>query len=401
MTSIANPTIKTLNVGTRDRQKLVDFVNALGQQQAAMVVSDTDRRNLRVDFQVKNIQLEVIPEDGQAVRFEVLARNLSNRGFAFIHGQFVHIDVRCRLFLPQVNDDRVYCVEGYITRSRHIKGLIHEVVMIFDHPIDLTRFVKLAPSQLKKNLRDRGDDRAGHIIVAMMGRDNRTLKFAVTPKVLDNENITFHHGLRFNPGVVCVIGLPCKDGTQISAVGRIDTCQQIEDNAYVVNVKYDKPIDSTKVIAWMDQWVDVIPDSRKALIIDDDPDSNRVLDYRLKQLDIKTTVCNTSTQAIGILQQENIDVVMLDIYLGEELGFDVSMKLREIGYRGPIVAMSSDDSLNTEGHSLASGCNTFLSKPFKTEALQEVLARLWNHKDQDADMSEPDRSQSVEMGQVI
>ena len=135
MTAISNSTINTLNVGIRDRQKLVDYVNALGHQQAALTVNDSDRRNLRVDFQNKNIQLEVIPEDGAAVRFDVVARNLSNRGFAFIHGQFVHMDVRCRLYLPQINDDRVYSVEGYITRSRHIRGLIHEVVMIFDHPI--------------------------------------------------------------------------------------------------------------------------------------------------------------------------------------------------------------------------------------------------------------------------
>lgn len=382
MTSIASSTISTLNISSRDRQKLVDFVNLMGRQQAALVVSDTDRRNLRVDFQTKNIQLEVIPDDGQAVRFEVVARNLSNRGFAFIHGQFVHMDVRCRLFLPQINDDRIYCVEGFITRSRHIKGLIHEVVMIFDHPIDLTRFVKLAPTQLKKNMRDRGDDRAGHVIVAMMGRDNRTLKFAVTPKVLDNENITFHHGLRFKPGVVCVVGLPCKDGTQVSAVGRIEKCDQVEDNAYVVSVKYDKPIDSTKVITWMDQWIDVIPDARKALIIDDDSDSNRVLDYRLKQLDIQSIITNNSSEAMSILAKEKIDVVMLDIYLGEEMGFDVSQRLRSMGYDGPIVAMSSDDSLNTEGHSLASGCNTFLKKPFKPEAVQEILARLWNSDNQ-------------------
>lgn len=378
MAIAANQTINTLNVGLRDRQKLVDFVNALGRTQAALVVADTDRRNLRVDFQTRNIQLEVIPEDGEAVRFDIVARNLSNRGFAFIHGQFVHIDVRCRLFLPQLNDDRIYCVEGFITRSRHIKGLIHEVVMIFDHPIDLTRFVKLAPTQLKKNMRDRGDDRAGHIIVAMMGRENRTLKFAVTPKVLDNENISFHHGLRFNPGVVCVVGLPCKDGTQISSVGRIASCNKIEENVYVVNVQHDKPIDSTKVITWMDQWVDVIPDSRKALVIDDDPESNRVISTRLKQLDIQSVISTCSQQAYDMIREHKIDVVMLDIHLGQELGYDVSLKLRQMGYDGPIVAMSSDDSLNTEGHSLASGCNSFLSKPIRPDALHELLARLWN-----------------------
>jgi CheY-like chemotaxis protein len=378
MSITANPSIKTLNVGDRDRQKLVSFINALGKQQAASVIADTDRRNLRVDFSVKNILLEVLPDDGEAVKFEVVGRNLSNRGFAFIHGQFVHINVRCRLFLPQINDDRIYCVDGYITRSRHIKGLIHEVVMIFDHPIDLTRFVKLAPSQMKKNMRDRGDDRAGHVIVAMMGRENRTLKFAVTPKVLDDENITFHHGLKFKPGIICVVGLPCKDGTQISVTGKIDDCEPIEENVYVVNVKYDKPVDSSKVITWMDECQDVLPNARKALVIDDDPDANTVLELRLMQMDVKPIISTTSTQAMSILSKENIDVVLLDIYLGEEVGFDVSMKLRQIGYEGPIIAMSSDNSLNTEGHSLASGCNSFLSKPIKPDALHEMLARLWN-----------------------
>jgi len=177
------------------------------------------------------------------------------------------------------------------------------------------------------------------------------------------------------------VGLPCKDGSQISAVGRIESCNQIEENVYVVSVDYDKPIDCTQVITWMDQWIDVIPDARKALVIDDDPDSNRILDYRLKQMDVEPVIASSSEQAFDLLNEHKIDVVLLDIYLGEELGFDVSMKLREIGYDGPIVAISSDTSLNTEGHSLASGCNTFLTKPIKPKGLQEILARLWNSQD--------------------
>lgn len=376
MSQTINKTINTLNIGERDRQKLVDYVNAAGQAQALVIV-DQDRRNLRVDFRNKGIQIEVISQEGQIVRFEVVSRNLSNRGFAFIHGQFVHNDMRCRLFLPQSNDDRVYSLEGFITRSRHIKGLIHEVVMIFDHPIDLTRFVKLGPSQLKKNMRDRGDDRAGHVIVAMMGKQKRALKFAVTPKVLDEQNISFHHGLRFSEGVVCVVGLPCKDGSQLNVLGKISNCEMLDENVYVVNVKYDQSIDCRNVITWMDEWVDVIPESRKALIIDDDPDCNRLLLARLQRMDINAKAVLTSAEGYKIVRQENIDVILLDIHLGKEMGYDVSIKLRELGYEGSIIAISADDCLSTEGHSLASGCNTFLSKPIKPEELREIIARLW------------------------
>ncbi|MBL4701895.1 MAG: response regulator [Phycisphaeraceae bacterium] len=378
MSITINKTINTLNVGDRERQKLVDYVNAAGLAQAASIIVDEDRRNLRVDFQTKGIQIEVISSEGQSVRFDAMARNLSNRGFAFFHGQFVHMDARCKLYLPQSNDDQVYCIEGRITRSRHIRGLIHEVVMVFDHPIDLTRFVKLGSSQFKKNMLDRGDDRAGHVIVAVMGEQKRALKSAVTPKVLDEQNITFHHGLRFSPGVVCVIGLPCKDGTQINAIGRISSCEKLDKEIYVINVKYDKPVDCSNVITWMDDWVDVIPDARKALVIDDDLDSNRLLIARLKQMDINATAVTTGSEGYKIISEQDIDVIMLDIHLGEEMGYDVSVKLRELGYEGPIVAISADDCLSTEGHSLASGCNTFLSKPIKPEALKAILARLWN-----------------------
>lgn len=69
-------------------------------------------------------------------------------------------------------------------------------------------------------------------------------------------------------------------------------------------------------------------------------------------------------------------LILMDIQMPRMDGIESTRKIREIGYNGPIVALTAftDDS-NREACSDA-GMQAFLGKPIKRPALKEILAKV-------------------------
>lgn len=59
-----------------------------------------------------------------------------------LHGTFIHEETKAVVILMALDDERVRA-PGKVSRCRHVEGLVHEVVIQFDNPIDLENF--LAP----------------------------------------------------------------------------------------------------------------------------------------------------------------------------------------------------------------------------------------------------------------
>lgn len=76
------------------------------------------------------------------------------------------------------------------------------------------------------------------------------------------------------------------------------------------------------------------------------------------------------------LSPPQFHVIFMDIQMPRMDGIQATRKIREIGYDGPIVALTAftDDS-NREACSDA-GMQAFLGKPIKRPALKEILAKV-------------------------
>jgi len=88
--------------------------------------------------------------------------------------------------------------------------------------------------------------------------------------------------------------------------------------------------------------------------------------------------CATSSQALKILSQEKIDLVLLDYDLGEEYGFEFIRRARDTGYTGRIfivtAGMNDADSVRAMGYGI---CGIFLkhsSPALLSEAVRKVIA---------------------------
>ncbi|MBB6429755.1 response regulator [Algisphaera agarilytica] len=144
--------IETIRLSARDKQKLVDYIEHSGKK-----VINNDRRALRVDFHGRKVLVTITNNHGQRVSHSVLPRNLSRNGIAFVHGRFVYPESRCQVTLPMQNG-KWYAVEGEVRTCRHIQGIIHEIAIVFDEPLNLNDFVRLTASQQEKHRAEQSQD---------------------------------------------------------------------------------------------------------------------------------------------------------------------------------------------------------------------------------------------------
>jgi CheY-like chemotaxis protein len=366
--------IDTVRLSASERKQLIDCI----EQGCKSVSPDRDRRSMRVNIDLNNVVLEIYAAHGEKIRFAVQTRNISNRGLAVIHGRYIHDGACCRAYLPQINDVRVHAIEGRIVRSRHLRGLLHEVVMVFDHPVDLTRFVKLNAFQMQRNLRDRGDDRAGHIVVAMMGPNHKPIKYALTPKSLDEGSLSFHHGIHFALGMPCMVGLPCKDGTQLNRMAHVRSNQKIEQGIAVITVDFEKPVDCSRIATTMEQMSHVKPQARRALVVAHRQEDAIDIAQRIRTMGIDQFEWSLPEKAANVVKNDtDFEVVLVDADHQAVLDqIQLPRLMRDAGYQGPLVILASNRDLESHCQSLANGSSAFLIKPVQTAQLRQVLVRL-------------------------
>lgn len=138
--------VETIRLSDTEKNRVVSDLDKSTSQ--APVASD--KRELRIGYRPGNdVQVVIHHLYGQPVRYKVVPRNLSTGGIAFLHGQFVHPNSICVVFLPTLGQSSLTEVPGKIVRCRYISGMLHEIAVQFTQPIDLSRHAPLTTQQLE------------------------------------------------------------------------------------------------------------------------------------------------------------------------------------------------------------------------------------------------------------
>jgi CheY-like chemotaxis protein len=159
--------IDTLKLSVKDRRTMIDSMEA---DRLSQTRSTENRRGVRVPFNIGTIVIAVTQPSGHSVRYAVAPRNLSTRGLAFVHGRFLYKNSALQVLLPDVDRKSIQILTGLVLDCRHITGLIHEVSVKFDKPMDLRRFVKLDMEQTARSRREIGGKA---LVVSEAGADSK------------------------------------------------------------------------------------------------------------------------------------------------------------------------------------------------------------------------------------
>ncbi|MFZ9035756.1 MAG: response regulator [Francisellaceae bacterium] len=110
----------------------------------------------------------------------------------------------------------------------------------------------------------------------------------------------------------------------------------------------------------------------RILIVDDDHELGTLLSEFLSQFNYKVNHVRNGAAMKRIMKQELFDVILLDIMLPGDNGFDLCRQLREES-KVPIIIISALEQDSDRILGLEMGADDYLPKPFNT---RELLARI-------------------------
>ncbi|MEG1255523.1 response regulator transcription factor [Clostridium sp.] len=110
----------------------------------------------------------------------------------------------------------------------------------------------------------------------------------------------------------------------------------------------------------------------KILIVEDDPEINKMLQTLLTKNHYEVESAFSGTEAILLLKRESFDLILLDLMLPGLSGEEVLIKINE-EFETPIICVSAKDNLNTKIELIQGGADDYITKPFSNE---ELIVRI-------------------------
>jgi two-component system sensor histidine kinase/response regulator len=116
------------------------------------------------------------------------------------------------------------------------------------------------------------------------------------------------------------------------------------------------------------------------ILVAEDNDFNRdLLEYMLAGRGLSATMVVDGREALGLLEREVFDVLLLDIHMPELDGFQVVGVIRErertAGGHLPVIALTARSRKEERGRCLRAGMDEYLTKPFKAADLWAAIDR--------------------------
>ena len=111
----------------------------------------------------------------------------------------------------------------------------------------------------------------------------------------------------------------------------------------------------------------------KVLVVDDEPSLQTLLTYNLKKSGFDVVSAGDGQQALDIIHEQKIDIILLDIMLPEKSGVDVTRELRAEKNQIPIIMLTALDDEIDKVVGLEIGADDYVTKPFSP---REVIARV-------------------------
>ncbi len=112
------------------------------------------------------------------------------------------------------------------------------------------------------------------------------------------------------------------------------------------------------------------------LVVEDDEQLQDALSQTLGGHGYAVSVVNDGYEGMDWLERNGACLVLADINLPGKSGLDMLRDIRLAGNQVPVVVMSAYGSVESAVEALKLGATEFLQKPFPTEKLEEVLARI-------------------------
>lgn len=123
------------------------------------------------------------------------------------------------------------------------------------------------------------------------------------------------------------------------------------------------------------------PIRKRALVVDDQPLFRAgVRQLLLDELDVGVIEARDATSALAAVDREQVDIVIMELAIGREMGFSLISTLRASRPYMPILVLSMHDEDVFAERSVASGANGYVGKREAADVIVRAIRRVLEGK---------------------
>lgn len=169
-------------------------------------------------------------------------------------------------------------------------------------------------------------------------------------------------------------------GTEV-AQGRVAWCRQAVGSLHVFGLKFNHTI-FVKHFLDPSEYGDLMAETPTApteiaghvMLVDDQEMDRMLFSHHLRQTSCQVSLAKDGPDALQKLKENSIDVILCDLNLGMSPGEEVIASFRAAGFRGVIIALTSENDLLRLKKAQQAGAKEILAKPYEPARLLSQLA---------------------------
>jgi DNA-binding NtrC family response regulator len=114
----------------------------------------------------------------------------------------------------------------------------------------------------------------------------------------------------------------------------------------------------------------------KILVVDDDRSICKLMGSILEMESYPFRVAMTGEQARRAMEEERFDILVSDIYLGDDSGLHLLERMKCVNADSEVIIMTAHGSMETAVHAVHNGAFDYISKPFVVDEMLRILRRI-------------------------
>jgi len=114
----------------------------------------------------------------------------------------------------------------------------------------------------------------------------------------------------------------------------------------------------------------------KILVVDDDRSICKLMGSILQMEAYPFRIATSAEQARRAMEEERFDILVSDIYLGDDSGLHLLEHMKSVNSDAEVVIMTAHGSMETAVHAVHNGAFDYISKPFVIDDIVGILHRI-------------------------